>query len=310
MPFQAAAGVTNFTTPSTTAGYDALGRVLTVVDGSGVGTVSNTYTQNDVLSALTPVPSGEFAKQTQTEYDGLGRVKSVCESFHAGGGTSCSQATGSYSGIFDTYSYTSASWSTTVSVTRGGQTRSTTYDPLGRPISITTPESGTTTYTYDSYPAGVCGGWTNEPGNLMLITRANGTAECFVHADPANRLTDYGGGSTCDRLRYDSVSNAVQTQPTGYVGNNLGGRVVEAETDTCAWPPTSASMITDEWFSYDKDGRVTDVWQKTQHSTQYYHSIATYFENGAVKTLQLASPSLHTITYGLDGEGRWNGGTR
>ena len=62
----------------------------------------------------------------------------------------------------------------------------------------------------------------------------------------------------------------------------------------------------DEWFSYDKDGRMTDMWEKTPHSGQYYHSVATYFENGRVKTLQLASPSLYTMTYGLDGEGRWN----
>lgn len=32
----------------------------------------------------------------------------------------------------------------------------------------------------------------------------------------------------------------------------------------------------------------------------------TFAGNGVVTSLQLASPSLYTITYGLDGEGRWN----
>ena len=62
----------------------------------------------------------------------------------------------------------------------------------------------------------------------------------------------------------------------------------------------------DEWFSYDQDGQLTDMWEKTPHSTQYYHSVATFFGNGKVKTLQLASPSLYTMTWGLDGEGRWD----
>jgi RHS repeat-associated protein len=311
MPFQAGAGTTNSTAPSTSAGYDALGRVLTTVDGGG-GTLSNTYPQNDVLSALTPIPASEFAKQTQTEYDGLGRVKSVCQIFHAGGGTTCTQATGSYSGVFDTYSYTSASYSTTVSVTRGSQTRSATFDPLGRTTSITTPEGGTTTYVYDSYPAGTCGGHTSAPGQLMLTTFANGSNICYVYDDLGRLRASEGWNSstgTCSRYVYDSSSNGFFTAP-GTIAN-AGGRLVEAETDACSpFPPTTASMITDEWFSYDKNGRITDEWQKSPHSTQYYHSVATFFENGAVKTLQLASPSLHTVTYGLDGEGRWNALTK
>lgn len=293
--------------PGTTTVYDALGRPTVVTDGGG-GIVSNTYTQNDVLSALTPIPSGEYAKQTQTEYDGLGRVKSVCQIFHAGGGTSCSQATGAYSGIFDTYSYTSASYSTTVSVTRGSQTRSATYDALGRPTSITTPEGGTTTNVYDSYPAGTCGGHTSAPGHLMLTTFANGNNICYLYDDLGRLRASEGWNSstgTCSRYVYDSSSNGFFTAP-GTIAN-AGGRLVEAETDACSpYPPTTASMITDEWFSYDKDGRITDEWQKSTHSTQYYHSVATFFENGAVKTLQPASPSMQTITYGLDGEGRWN----
>ena len=50
---------------------------------------------------------------------------------------------------------------------------------------------------------------------------------------------------------------------------------------------------------------MTDQWEKTPNSGTYYHSVATFFANGKVNTLQLAHPSLYTMTYGLDGKGRW-----
>ena len=51
---------------------------------------------------------------------------------------------------------------------------------------------------------------------------------------------------------------------------------------------------------------MTDMWELTPHSTQYYHSTATFAGNGMVTALQLVSPSLYTMNYTLDGEGRWN----
>jgi len=77
--------------------------------------------------------------------------------------------------------------------------------------------------------------------------------------------------------------------------------MVEAATTNC-----STTLLTDIWFSYDKDGHVTDQWELTPNSGQYYHSTATFYGNGTINTLQLASPSLYTMTYGLDGEGRLN----
>jgi len=42
------------------------------------------------------------------------------------------------------------------------------------------------------------------------------------------------------------------------------------------------------------------------HRGRPWTSTATFFANGAVNTIQLASPSLYTLTYGLDSEGRWD----
>ena len=67
--------------------------------------------------------------------------------------------------------------------------------------------------------------------------------------------------------------------------------MVEAATDDC-----SGHLATDEWFSYNKDGQQSNNWRNTYAgSTAYYHSIATYFPNGLVNTLQIANPSAYYI---------------
>ena len=279
--------------------YDPLGRLHTKVTTNNE-TLTNTYTNNDVSSVLTPAPSGENSKQAIREYDGLGRVSWTCKH---GNGVSSACATGSsYTGLADTYSYTvPAAGSTKVAVTRGSQIRSQTFDALGRLTSKTTPEGGTWNYYYDT---AACANSGASPGNMTCSTDPNGVTTVYFY-DGLNRLHDVNAiGSYCRRYRYDSGSNAVTgTVPSGVTLANEAGRLMEAETDNCINPITP---ITDEWFAYDQDGRVTDMWQSSPHSTQYYHSQATFFENGKVKTVQLASPSLYTMTYGLDGEGRWN----
>ncbi len=258
---------------------------------------------NDDLAVLTPAPTGENTKQVQTEYDGLGRVSKVCHigsTTSTGSGTACSQKTGSANGATDAYSYTSASGTSTVSVTRGSQTRSKTFDALGRVIQKVTPEGGTWNYYYDSHST--C---PTSNGNLVCTTDPNEGLATAYNYDSLNRLTSIiksTSGDTCRHFYYDNSTGYSGTIPTGITISNGLGRIVEAATDDCS----GTHLLTDEWFSYDKDGRVSDQWQSTPHSTQYYHSVATFFENGEVETLQLASPSLYTMTYGLEGEGRWN----
>jgi RHS repeat-associated protein len=144
-------------------------------------------------------------------------------------------------------------------------------------------------------------------GKLTCVVDPNGTQYVFLY-DPIGRLTDIGAGgvssSTCKRFRFDTSTGVLGSIPTGITITNPFGRLVEAETDDCTFPVTVAHQITDEWFSYDAAGHMTDMWEKTPHSTQYYHSVATFYEDGQVASLQLASPSLYTVSFGLDGEGR------
>lgn len=86
--------------------YDALNRPL-VHTGAGGDVVTKSYNANDVLTTLTPAPSGEHAKSTQKEYDGLGRLKSECVISSASGSGSCGQTIGA-TGFLTRYTYDAA----------------------------------------------------------------------------------------------------------------------------------------------------------------------------------------------------------
>jgi YD repeat-containing protein len=282
--------------------YDMLGRLVSSVQSGSNGTDTITYSENDVLNVLKPAPSGENIKQAQNQYDGLGRLTSTCAvSSSASGNVSCNQntATSPTNGILTTITYSSGTGYQTITTTRGSQSRSNSMDGLGRVTQKASPEGGTWTYTYDtnsSCPSGYRG----VSGRLASIKDPNGNLLCYNY-DALNRVTGVNAdGTTCRHFYYDNSSGYSGTIPTGITLTNQYGRMVEAATDTCS----SGTLITDEWFAYDKDGNKTNLWQLTPHSTQYYQSTATFFGNGVAATVDLASPSLYMMTYGLDGEGR------
>jgi RHS repeat-associated protein len=281
-----------------------LGRILTSSDGGG-GTLTHAYSQNDETVTRSPAPSGENTKRRQYEYDGQGRLTSVCELTSATGSGSCAQ-TNAQTGYWTKYSYDALGRLTGVTQNAQSsslQTRTYGYDLLGRLISETNPESGTKTYVYDS-DSTMCGnGAYTSNGDLVKTSDAAGN--CVMrYYDALHRLTDVGNNnqsvSHCKRLRYDNSSGYPgSTKPSG-LANTLG-RLVEAATDKC--DGTGDAIITDEWFSYSPRGEVSDIYESTPNSGGYYHVSSQYWANGAIK--QLASlAGLPTITYAVDGEGR------
>jgi RHS repeat-associated protein len=308
VPCQTTVGALCSFSNATAQTYDGLGRRLVTTDGGG-GTVSQSYASNDVLTVVGPPPSGEHTKSRQLEYDGLGRLTSVCEILSSGG-TSCGQHTAA-SGYTTSYAYSvPATGETRTVVTQGVQSRTYIYDGLGRLISETNPESGTTQYFYDTDPgtvgascSSIVSNW-SPPYNGGLVKKydANGNTTCNTY-DQLHRLvstTSSGPNAVSNRyFVYDAATVNSQTMA------NAKARMAEAYTATC---PT-CTKITDEGFSYSARGELTDVYESTPHSGGYYHANATYWANGTPETFAsyLASGSsfVPTQTYTVDGEGRW-----
>jgi RHS repeat-associated protein len=311
MPYVGATGQANSTAPATTTQYDGLGRSLKVVDGGG-GTTTYSYSLNDVLVTVSPPPSGENPKQRQLEYDSLGRLTSVCEITSVTGSGSCGQST-SATGFLTKYTYDvlnnllSVTQNAQPNAVGGQQARAYTYDGLKRLTSETNPEwgPGTANYSYDV----ACGSYLASAGDKTESVDAAGNITCYQY-DSLHRLTDSGNsGPTCRHLRYDN--NA--TLPTGVTLSNTLSRMAEARTDNCL-SGSNLKVFTDELFSYDADGRVTDVYESTPNSgSPYYHTSACYWPNGTMETLS-GIPSVPAVYYGtsnctnigsgLDGEGR------
>jgi RHS repeat-associated protein len=183
------------------------------------------------------------------------------------------------------------------------QTRSYSYDAMGRLTSESNPESGTKNYVYDS-DSTMCGnGAYTSAGDLVKIVDAAGN--CVMrYYDALHRITDLGSPTGCKRFRYDGTNGVLGSKPSGVSVSNTQSRLAEAETDSCASPITQSSIIADEWFSYTARGEVSDVYQATPHSGGYYHTTQSYWPNGLPDVLGNNIAGLPTFTYTPDGEGR------
>ncbi len=293
--------------------YDALNRPLVHI-GTGGDVVTKTYPANDVLTKLTPAPTNENAKQVQKEYDGLGRLKSVCVISSAAGSASCGQTTAA-TGFLTTYAYDGAGrllqTVENAQVSSPQQKRTFTYDLLGRVTSETNPEwaattgSLTATYTYDSVSgsqacASPTGMTLGSKGDLIEKLDPNGNLTCYFY-DTLHRniaITYFGPNSNGINkfFAYDAAT------VNGAAMSNAEGRLAEAYTCSGATLPCS-SKITDEGFSYDQRGLMSAYYQKSPNSAGYYTMSATYSEDRQLKTV--SGVGLPTMTYGtLDGEGR------
>jgi RHS repeat-associated protein len=302
-------------TPFASTVYDALGRPTQVTAPDGQGITKYTYWNNDVLIEITPAPGTENTKQKVYESDALGRLTSVCEvvtdTQHLTGSGPCGQSIAK-NGYLTKYTYDTAVVNsvpyTRMTVTQNAQapaqqqTRTFLYDPLGRMVQETNPETGTVSYFYDS--DATCG--IGSAGDLIRRVDAAGQYICYaydtLHRETGRSSYAAGGGT---RIR-GSVSVYDAATVNGVAMANVKGRLAEAFTCiTCGSQPV---IITDEGFSYSVRGETTDVYQSTPHSGGYYHVGASYWESGALKNWTM--PGVPAITYGasdgsgLDGEGR------
>jgi len=263
-----------------------------------------------VLQTLGPAPSGENTKKKQLEYDGLGRLTSVCEITSVSGSGSCVQSSGSPIGFWTKYSYDTLGNLTGVTqnaqASAGSQqSRTFAYDMLGRLTSETNPESGTSSYLYDSLTSDASCGTISAPGNLVKKADAMGNVTCLTY-DTLHRITSmtYPTGPYASTMAkrfyiYDSAT------VNGATMANVKTRLAEAYT--CTTCP--GTKITDLGFSYSARGELVDVYQSSPHSAGYYHTTAAYYPNGALNSLS-GVPGQSAWTFGVDAEGRANSATQ
>ena len=282
----------------TTTTYDGAGRpnIITSPDG---GNVSYTYVQNDVFVTVGPAPSGENAKSRNLEYDGLGRLASVCEVTGAGASGCGGQTSPPAHGAFTSYSYDPLGGLT--GVNQGGQLRVYSYDGLGRLTAESNPESATASYYYDS-ESSTC----NSVSAGDLVKRVDALGTTCLYYDGLHRVTAAGNGyegsnAVCHRYRYDGMTGFKGLPPPGTM-SNYNGRLKEAATDNCG-DLQNDPVISDEWFNYDSRGSVTDIYESTPHSGGYYHVSSTYWDNGLLQTLS-GVPGVPSMTYGPNEGGR------
>jgi RHS repeat-associated protein len=278
-------------TKSITTSYDPLGRTVSVVDASGKQ-VSYQYfpatvSGINVVDVLISIPG----KSNQREYDALGRLISVCEISIQPGSGACGQAH-AQNGFITKYTYNMLGKIT--KVIQGAQTRTFSYDALGRLLSESNPESGTTNYTWDSATTKCM---TPFPGKLVQKSDANGNTVCLNY-DFFGRLTStvFSGpnAGANSYFVYDAATYGATAM------NYAKGRLAEAYTCTSC----PGTKITDEFFSYDQRGKLTDMWEKTPHSpTAYYHTTASFYPNETVASLTVPGATTN-LSWALDAKGR------
>jgi len=139
-------------------------------------------------------------------------------------------------------------------VTQGGlNSRTFNYDSLSRLTSASNPESGTTTYEYDSDTA--CASPNSFPGQLVSRVDARGIRTCQQY-DALNRLTvKYYSDSTLSAYFTYDVAPAWMTDLT-----NIVGRLTVANNSSAGSTDGKAMSAT---FSYDTMGHVVREWEQT-----------------------------------------------
>ena len=217
---------------------DVLGRPKSV---EAPGSLFTNYTYDGLSTAVTD-PRGNTI---ETLSDAWGRVESVTPS------------------IGPSVTYTYDEFDRLKSATRGGSTTTLTYDGAGRKISMSDPDMGNWTYTYDAL------------GNLTRQKDARGKRICLYY-DLLNRLTakQYRTDDSCPATQ-PVAPDVLFTYDTGINGK---GHRTYAENDG----------IISLW-TYDERGRL-----KTE---TVMDRVTTWSYNSADLPLKMVYPGLEEVNY-------------
>jgi RHS repeat-associated protein len=229
----------------TSYSYDALNRLqsTSAITHPDSNTVGITYAPNSSNTSYCTTLTDEASKVRTTCADPLGRTVSVTED---------------PSGLNYQTTYTYDPLNNLTGVTQGTQTRTYVYDWLSRLTQASTPESGTTNYTYPVTGA-ICSG---DPSAVCTRTDARNITTTYAY-DTLNRLT---GKSYNDNpptppatFSYDQTSVTIGSWSSGTL-TNPKGRLTEAVTTS------GGNVQTGVLYSYDSMGRPVGFWQCTPYN--------------------------------------------
>jgi len=120
---------------------------------------------------------------------------------------------------------------------------------------VTTPESGTTRYTYDAN------------GNVLTRTDARGVVTTYTY-DALNRLVTkgYSDGTPYAHFFYDGSAAGIRSWTSPPLANTRGRLMATCTNASSSQECTSADTTTATVYSYDAVGRVVQYWQCTPYN--------------------------------------------
>ena len=259
-------------------------------NSASTGTITTSY------DAQFTTVTDQAGKVRRSSLDGLGRLVRVDEPNSSG-------SLGSTSSPNQQTSYTYDPLGKLTQVSHGDQTRTYSYTSLARLSSVANPESGTSTFVYDSN------------GNLLVKTDAR-SASTHVSYDALNRPTRrwYNGSSSTTSTTHNSPSLPsgvaatdevtytydAQTLPSGAPSFDRGyskGRLVAVTY--------GGSSSAGTYRGYDAQGRVLRQCQQTE-SVNYLVE-ATYRAGGLASETYPSVPGAgdrRNVSYTPDAAGR------
>ncbi len=262
----------NLSAARTTQGYDALGRVTTVIAPDGTSTTRAYFSTTITVTAANGVPMASSS-------DGLGRTTEVreCHDADLANGVQCAwKAT--------LYGYDIRGNLTHVTDTMGNAI-SMTYDALGRKDAMSDPDMGNWSYTYDPN------------GNLITQTDALGQVLTFGY-DMLNRMTwKKANGSMMAGYTYDDTA-------TG--GLFAKGRRTESRTYDYANGGASTDTYT-QWH-YDERGQVTRERRNIQwlssgyNGASWYDTLFAYDDAGRATQMTYPDGDVVSTGFAVDGQ--------
>ena len=283
----------NNTYSTTSTIYDNFNRVMETTNPNNGGTQYYTKKQYDVLGRLTTLttPDGAAANYTystntvtvsdpagksrKTAVDGIGRVTTAFEPDPTNNNLLTQQT-----------SYTYTVLDALAGVSQGVQTRTFTYDGIGRLTNSSTPEAGAVAYQYNSFDL------------ATQRTDARGVVTNYYY-DPLNRLAGLGytlpQGSTVSPMPTSCTTSGGQAANVCYFYDQGGATANALSRLTEIVDPTGSQTPT-----YDVLGRTTQV-TKITYGTTYTTSYAYNLSN---ELTSITYPSGRVVEQSVDAIGR------